>query len=65
MIYVKESSAITYGILKGDTPETLQKLFTKISKNHNYERKMVANDNFLLIFLVWNYKGAHSPESAL
>ena len=50
MIYVKESSAIIYDILKGDPPETWQKLFTKISKNHNYETKMVANDNLYINF---------------
>ena len=39
-----------YDILKGDTPETLQKLFTKTSKNHNYETKMVANDDLYVNF---------------
>ena len=50
MIYVKESSTIIYDILKGDTPETLHKLFTKASKQHNYETKMVANDNLYINF---------------
>ena len=37
-------------ILKGNTPETLHKLFTKASKHHNYETKMFANDNLYINF---------------
>ena len=49
MICVKESSII-YDILKGDVPEALGKLLTKRSKYHNYETKMVANNNLHINF---------------
>ena len=39
-----------HDILKGDAPEALCRLFTKTSKYHNYETKMVANNNLHINF---------------
>ena len=48
MIYVKESACMLYDILKGDAPEALRKLFTKTSDYHNYDTRMVSNDNLYI-----------------
>ena len=48
MIYVKESAYMLYDILKADASEALHELFTKTSKYHNYDTRMVAKDNLYI-----------------
>jgi hypothetical protein len=48
MIYVKESAYMLYDILKGASPEALHELFTKTSKYHSYDTRMVAKDNLYI-----------------
>ena len=45
MIYAKESAYMLYDILKG---MRLHKLFTKTSKYHNYDTRMVSKDNLYI-----------------
>jgi hypothetical protein len=63
MIYVKKSAYMLYDILKGDAPEALHELFTKTSSIITQE--WFQKITYISIFLVWNYKSVHFPESVL